>query len=94
MSAPLRGARGCLSEAGLALLKQSPPGQAPAELAQHVASCGRCQDRLLAVDLGPEAGRARRRPPPLWRVFVLFAVGFGLALVAFWWIRRVLAGEV
>jgi hypothetical protein len=40
-------ATGCLTEAGLAVLGSAAPGAAPPELAQHVASCARCQERWL-----------------------------------------------
>ena len=48
-------ARGCLTEAGFAAASASPLGQVPPELAAHLASCGRCQQRLL--------GGGARRPP-------------------------------
>lgn len=38
---------GCLTAEGLAALGSAAPGAAPPELAQHVASCPRCQDRWL-----------------------------------------------
>jgi hypothetical protein len=44
--------RGCLTPAGLAAVERAPVGQAPPELAQHLAACARCQARLLG------AGRA------------------------------------
>jgi hypothetical protein len=40
--------RGCLSEAGLDALEAATAGQAPPELASHLAGCQRCQDRMLA----------------------------------------------
>lgn len=61
-------ARGCLTEAGLAALAGAAPGAAPPDLAQHVASCARCQELWLKSDSpGPHRPRltqeetARRR---------------------------------
>jgi hypothetical protein len=69
--------RGCLTEAGLAALAAAPPGQAPPELASHLAACPRCQQRLLA---GPgQPRRPRRRPPPPWRILAVLG---GLLLAA------------
>lgn len=54
-------ARGCLTDAGFAALAGARPGEAPGELAAHLASCARCQDRVLAAAAGADAA-ARRRP--------------------------------
>jgi hypothetical protein len=54
-------ARGCLTDAGLAALADASPGTAPAELAQHVAACARCQDRWLRL-ASPETGKPRLTP--------------------------------
>ncbi|HET8648177.1 MAG TPA: hypothetical protein VFO85_21955 [Vicinamibacteria bacterium] len=56
-------ARGCLTEAGVAALAGAPSGQAPAEVAAHLAGCGRCQDRLLARERVPATTSARRGRP-------------------------------
>jgi len=44
---------GCLSEADLRALQGARPGQAPPALAQHLAGCSRCQQRLLTRDRTP-----------------------------------------
>jgi hypothetical protein len=54
-------ARGCLTPAGMAALQRAPLGQAPPEVAQHLANCGRCQARLLTAS----AGRVVRPREPL-----------------------------
>jgi hypothetical protein len=64
----LRDERGCLTVAGLAAVRAAPPGQAPAELAGHLASCARCQDRLLAGGAAELAARKKTQPPPRWRL--------------------------
>ncbi len=75
--------RGCLTAAGLAALSVAPPGDAPEDLARHVAACRSCQRRWFQASLTAEE-RARRTKAPkadakarFWRM-VLFAL---LALV-------------
>jgi len=66
-------ARGCLTEAGFAAVSAAAVGQVPPELAGHLASCWRCQQRLLAG--GVERPAVKRKTPPLGRMlFVLAAV--------------------
>jgi hypothetical protein len=92
-AAGLRDARGCLTPAGLRALKQAAPGGAPPELAAHLAGCERCQERLLAADSGGAARRPPREPPPLWRAFVIFVVGFALAIAAVVIAQRLIARQ-
>ena len=79
-------ARGCLTPPGLAAIRRAPPGAAPAELAGHLAVCGRCQDRLLAVER--TEGPRRNRPPSPMRAAVIglaiLLLGV-LALASLWW---------
>ena len=76
MAAALFDAQGCLTPAAFAAIAAAPPGAAPAELAAHLASCPRCQRRLLAKAMGVTAPRRpRRERPPLWRTVVaVFAI--------------------
>jgi hypothetical protein len=93
--AGLQDARGCLTPAGLTLLRAAAPGRAPQALALHLASCSRCQERMLAADAGvvQAPGRSTRRtPPPLWRTLLLFAAGLLLAALGFGWAARLLGG--
>ncbi|MET0555124.1 MAG: hypothetical protein ABW221_18925 [Vicinamibacteria bacterium] len=53
-------ARGCLTDAGFAALAAARPGQAPAELAAHLAGCARCQDRVLQAATGTDAASRTR----------------------------------
>jgi hypothetical protein len=53
--------RGCLTDAGLAVLAEARPGGAPPELAQHIAACARCQDRWLQSE-SKEPARPRATP--------------------------------
>jgi hypothetical protein len=54
--------QGCLSAAGLAAFQRAPAGRAPKEVAAHVASCARCQQRLLSSlrDPGKAVSPSRR----------------------------------
>ncbi len=55
---------GCLSDADLARLQSAPPGRAPEELARHLATCERCQQRAL---FGPQKrASSSRRSQPAW----------------------------
>jgi hypothetical protein len=72
-------AGGCLSREQVSLLQSATPGQAPPEIAQHLAACARCQERvLLGWDRAPS-----RRPaatPSLERL--LLVVGVVLVAIA------------
>ena len=68
---PLRDDKGCLTPAGLLAVQAAPVGKAPLELAGHVASCARCQERLLAGGILALVTRTRKEPPPPWRIAVV-----------------------
>ena len=75
--------RGCLTAAGFAALKSSVPGQAPLEVAQHLAGCARCQGRMLASarELRDQAADEKRRllRTLSWIVLAVSVLGaFGL----------------
>jgi hypothetical protein len=88
----LSDARGCLTPAGMAAVRQSAPGRAPSDLARHLAECPRCQARLLAADLEGTRAAGGRPPAPaglgapgrLWRpvVFIVAALVLALGAVA------------
>jgi len=63
--------RGCLTPAGVRAVLAAPPGQAPTDLAAHIAACHRCQQRLLFGDAAPRKVAAEYRP----------RLGFALAIV-------------
>jgi len=73
-------ARGCLSEAGFAAVSAAAVGQVPAELAAHLASCGRCQQRLLGG--GAVRPAPKRKAPSLGRMLALLAAAL-LAIIGF-----------
>lgn len=64
--------RGCLTEAGFAAVSAAAVGQVPGELAAHLASCPRCQQRLLGggVERPPAP---KRKAPSLGRMIALIA---------------------
>jgi hypothetical protein len=72
LSGALRDPRGHLTVEGLAALAAAPAGRAPSDLANHVASCVQCQERVLAGGL-VGARRDRRPPPPAWRIWAVLA---------------------
>jgi hypothetical protein len=87
----LRQATGCLTDAGLDELERAGPGQAPEELARHLAGCARCQDRVLLRARGPTRTVAREPAARhrLWlRVGVVLAAMllalFSLLATLFW----------
>jgi hypothetical protein len=83
----------CLSEDQIASLRESAPGQAPAELAQHLAGCARCQSRAL-FGAARKPGVSRQTPPlpSLGRTLALLATVV-LAMAAFFWTLARLVGR-
>jgi hypothetical protein len=78
-------ARGCLTAAGLAQLAGAAPGEAPPEMAAHVAGCARCQRRLLSgPDAGFEPAARRAQAPPPWRMVAVLVACVGLVFLAAW----------
>jgi hypothetical protein len=73
--------QGHLTAAGLAAIATAPVGKGPTDLAAHVASCSRCQERMLAGAMGGASGpRERREPPPAWRIWAVLAAALLLLL--------------
>ena len=62
-------AAGCLTPSGLATLVRAPVGQAPPELATHLAGCARCQERLLVTSR--ETDPVPKAAPKAYRTFAL-----------------------
>lgn len=83
----------CLTDAQLARLRDSAPGEAPAELAQHLATCERCQSRALFGAARPAGGkREAPKMPSLKRSLLLMAL-LVLAMAAFFWSLGRLTGR-
>jgi len=89
-------AQGCLTAEAFARIAAAPPGRAPAELAAHLASCVRCQRRLLAsASASPSrAAAARRPPPPVWRTAVVVAACVVLVVIALILLRTLTASPL
>jgi hypothetical protein len=79
----------CLTDAEIASLQDVPPGAAPGELAQHLASCERCQARAL---FGAVRSPGQKREPPalpsLGRALVLLAMVILAMAAVFWSLAR------
>jgi hypothetical protein len=84
-------ARGCLTEAGFRALSGATPGAAPPELANHLASCQRCQDRMLAAARSPGTVPTRHGASRLWLGILVAVAGLLLALVALVVVRMLAA---
>lgn len=69
---------GCLTEEGVAAVKNAPIGKAPTELVQHLKLCSICQRRVLAEDAPFQAKRAN--PPNVARTALFVGV---ILLMAF-----------
>ncbi len=84
-------ASGCLTEAGIAAMTSAIPGKTPPEVAAHLATCGRCQERVLSGG-APRAPRKAVPPaaPSLGRALVLLGLVVLSILTFFWTLRRFL----
>jgi hypothetical protein len=81
--------QGHLTAAGLAVIAAAPVGRGPADLAAHLASCSRCQERMLASAMGLAPGRRERRePPPAWRIWAVLGAALLLLLSILMAIRK------
>lgn len=88
-------ARGCLTDAGLVVLREALPGAVPEDLASHLASCVSCQQRALATEAGPRrrGGKAPREVlPSLGRTALLGFLLLG-AVALLLWSLRLMAGS-
>jgi hypothetical protein len=85
---------GCLTNVEMARLQQASPGEAPEELARHLAGCQVCQQRAL---FGSKPRRRRREPmgpdmPTPVRAFVILGVML-LVIIAFFFTLSRLVGS-
>jgi hypothetical protein len=89
---PMLDAQGCLTEAGMRALLAAPPGRGPEELALHLKTCSRCQDRLLAASVpGPRTGPPKRGgAPSLGRMLLLVGLILVSMLLFFASLRRLI----
>jgi hypothetical protein len=80
MSGAPRDAQGCLTPEGFRALEQAPVGRGPAELADHLSRCSRCQNRFLSGF--KETPRRIGRTPSLWGAFIALGIALLLTLLA------------
>jgi hypothetical protein len=81
-------ASGHLSPAGIAAVSQAVPGQIPPEVAAHLASCARCQERVLAGGERRGPRKERPAPPSIKRALILLGLIVVSILVFFWTLRQ------
>jgi hypothetical protein len=81
-------ASGCLSPAGIAAVSASAPGRIPPEVAAHLASCSRCQERVLAGGESRAPRKQRTAPPSIKRALVLLGLIVVSILLFFWTLRQ------
>jgi hypothetical protein len=87
-SEPTNDLPGCLTAAEVETLRLAPPGGAPPELARHLASCARCQERALAGESLRSGGEnPPRTPPQPGRTLVMLLLLLFGAFVALYSIR-------
>jgi len=85
----------CLTDAEIGAVRSAAPGQVPASLALHLASCARCQQKALFGD-APRRGGPRRAapdPPTIRRTLVLLLLALAV-MAAFFWSLRQMAGQM
>ena len=84
-------ASGHLSAAGLQALHAAAPGQAPVELATHLAGCGACQQKLLIASAPGPRRAPGRKPMPLapspGRTVLLLVLTAVFVMLALWSLR-------
>jgi hypothetical protein len=84
-------AAGHLSPDGIAAVSDATPGGIPPEVAAHLASCSRCQERVLSGGV-PRAPRKPRADPPSLKRALLMLVLIVASIVVFFWTLRQLTG--
>ena len=84
-------ANGHVSAAGFLALQTASPGQAPAELATHLAGCGACQQKLLVASAPGPRRAPGRKPMPLapspGRTVLLLVLTAVFVMIALWSLR-------
>jgi hypothetical protein len=85
----------CLTDAEIAAVQAAAPGRVPADLALHLASCVRCQQKALFGDTLRRTGRRRAAPDPptIRRTLVLLLLALAV-MAAFFWSLRQMASQV
>ena len=72
-------------------LQSAPPGQAPTEIAAHLASCGACQQKLLVASAPGPRRVSKRKPmalaPSPGRTALLLVLTVVFVMLALWSLR-------
>jgi hypothetical protein len=93
-SGPVLDPSGHLSAAGLAAFQAAPLGQAPAEVASHIAGCPSCQERLLVAGAPGPRPKPGRKPmavaPSPAKTALLLGITLAFVLLALWSLRRLM----
>ena len=90
-AAPQPARPGCLTEQEVAQMRDGAAGEVPEGIARHLASCVRCQERVLFGALRPV--RRARQPSPLptpTRALVLLGVMVAVMVAFFFTLQQVL----
>ncbi len=82
---------GCLTEAGIAAVKSAVPGQTAPEVAAHLATCGRCQERVLTGGVPRPPRKEMPALPSVGRAFLMLALIL-FSIFFFLWTLRKLTG--
>jgi hypothetical protein len=85
---------GCLTDAQLAEVGMAEPGKAPEGLARHLASCQRCQERVLFGAARPPAKKKQTPEFPSVRRAMFYAALVLVAILVFFWSLAKLAGRL
>ena len=81
-------ASGHLSAGGIAAVGEAAPGEISPEVAAHLASCSRCQERVLAGGLPRARRTGRANPPSIKRAVALVFLILASILVFYWTLRQ------
>ena len=94
MSEALLDSTGHLSAAGLLAFQSAPAGQAPPEVATHIASCARCQERLLVDGSPGPRPKPGRKPmglaPSPGRTIVLLLLTVAFIFIGLWSVQKLI----
>jgi hypothetical protein len=82
-------ASGHLSPEGIAAVGEAAPGQISPEVAAHLASCSRCQERVLSGGVPRAPRKAMPKPPSIKRAIGLVFLILASILVFFWTLRQI-----
>ena len=83
-------ASGHLTAEGIAAVGDAAPGGISPEVAAHLASCSRCQERLLTGGAPRAPRKPTPNPPSIKRAVGLVVLILASVLVFFWTLRQLI----